>query len=103
MVQVDVSRHELEVAIGREHDEAVPDTQLGEERIDRPDLDAAAAAGAAELGGLDVVGPVGHEQWQRCEAVDDGLASRGPAEALQQFLEHEPRREERLTIQNGLA
>ena len=38
MVQVDVSRHELEVAIGREHDEAVPDTQLGEERIDRPDL-----------------------------------------------------------------
>ena len=62
-VQVDVPGDELEVAIGREHDEAMPDTQLGEERIDRPDLDAAAATGVAELGSLDVVGTVGHEQW----------------------------------------
>lgn len=62
--QVDVPRHQHEVTIGGEHREIVTKAQLREERVDRPDLDTAAAA-VAQLGGLDMVGTVGHEQRQR--------------------------------------
>lgn len=36
---VDVSRHQLEVMISREHGEIVATTELREERVDRADLD----------------------------------------------------------------
>ena len=50
-----------------------------------------------------MVGSVGNEQWQGCEAIDDGVASLGPSETLEQFLQHEPCREDALTIPEGFA
>jgi hypothetical protein len=41
--QVHVRRHELEVSVRREHDQIVPTAELGEQRVDRTDLDALAA------------------------------------------------------------
>ena len=92
----DVSRHQLEVTVRGEHHELVPATQLRKERVDGADLDALPAARVAKVGRLDMVRSIGHEQWQRREALHDRVTSLGPTEALQQFLQHEPGREDPL-------
>lgn len=94
--KVGVSCHQLEVAVGREHHEIVPATELGEERVDSADLDAVLATDVPELGSFDMVRPVGHEEWERAEAVDDRVAGLGAAKALQQLLQHEPGRDDPL-------
>ena len=50
-----------------------------------------------------MVGPVGDEQRQRRKAIDDSVSCRGPPETLEQFLEHEPRREDALTAVESIA
>lgn len=47
--QVDVRCHQLEVTVGREHDQIVPTTELSEQRVDRADLEAIATTGVPQL------------------------------------------------------
>jgi hypothetical protein len=86
-----------EVPVRRQHGEIMPNTELREERIDRPDLHAASATGVSKSGRRNVVIPVGHEKRQSCETSDDAIARAGSPEALKQFLENEARRKDGLT------
>ena len=54
-----------EIAIGRQHREVVTEAELREQRVDRTDLDAAAPATVSQLGGRNMVPPIGDEQRQR--------------------------------------
>ena len=53
-----------EVSVRRQQGEIMPDTELGEEGVDRPDLHAAPAAGVSKRGRRNMVAPVGHEKRQ---------------------------------------
>ena len=75
----------------------MPNTELREESVDRPDLHAASAAGVSKSGCRDVVIPVGRKKGQSCEAFDHAIARARSAEALKQFLENEARRKDGLT------
>jgi len=43
------------ITVGRQHNQIVTDAELGEQRINSSDLNAAAAARIAELGRIDMV------------------------------------------------
>ena len=60
----------------------MPNTELREESVDRPDLHAASAAGVSKSGRRNVVISVGHEKRQSCEAFDDAIARTRSAETL---------------------
>ena len=85
-----------EVSVRRQHGEIVTDAELREESVDRPDSDAAPAAGIAQGGCRDVVFPVGHEEGEGGEALDDAISRARPMEALKKFLENEARGEDGL-------
>lgn len=76
--KLDMPRHQLEVAVGREHGQVVPAAELGEERVDGAGLDAVAVAGVPELRGLDMVGSVGNGQRQGAEALDNQVSTKRP-------------------------
>jgi hypothetical protein len=63
--------------------------QLREQGVDRPDLDSLGAASVPELGGLDVVMPIGGEHRQRVEVPDDLTAVTRTRQSLQDLLEYE--------------
>ena len=65
---------------------------LGQQRIDRADLDTGLATRVAQAGGTDMILAVGLEERQSGEALDDLGARLGPRKALQEFLENQPRR-----------
>ena len=88
-------QHGVEVAIGRQHDEVVPGAELRQDGVDRSNLDAAPSAGAADVGRRDVVLAIRDEEGQGSEALDDLVPCLRPGEALQEFLEDEPGREDR--------
>lgn len=90
-----------EVAIGRQHRQVVAKAKLRQQRIDRADLHARAPAYIAQFGRRDVVLPCRYDQWQRGKAVEKARPVARPGEALQQFLEHQPRRDQRLVGLDG--
>ena len=72
----------------------MPNAQLGEQRVDRADLDTCSATLFPELGRCDVVLAIRLQQRKRCEALDDLLARLWPRESLKQFLENHSRRDD---------
>ena len=90
-------RQAQEIPVGGEHRELVADAQLGQERIDGPDLQAPPAAGVPQMGGVDVIPPIGDQERKVAEAFDDPISGSGAAEPLEQLLEDEPRGEDRLS------
>src|SRR5947209_16057071 len=85
----------LEIAVGTEHREVVPDTELREERIDRSDLKAAPAALVAKVGSGDVVFALWHDERQRGEPIEDLCSRFRAAEPLEKFLKDQASRENR--------
>ena len=83
-----------EVSVRRQQGEIVTDAELREESVDRPDSDAAPAAGIAKGGCRDVVFPVGDEEGEGGEAFDDAISRARPVEALKKLLENEARGED---------
>ena len=69
----------------------MPRAQLDEQRVDRAHLNPSSAAGVADLGGGDVVLPIGADEGQRAEPLDDDLHRLRAVEPLQKFLEHHAR------------
>lgn len=85
-----------EVRVGREHRQLESDAELGEQSVDGAELYSATPAVVPEVGGGDVIVAFGTQEGQGGEAVDDGGASARAAEALEELLEHQARREDRL-------
>jgi hypothetical protein len=65
-----------------------------EKRVDRPDLHALSAAVVPQLGRIDVIVAVRHDEGQRRKALDDLGPALGPGEALQELLQDEAGRQE---------
>ena len=59
------------VSVGRQHREVVAETELRQQRIDRADLNAATSAFASQFGGVHMVAPIGNQQRQRGEPIED--------------------------------
>ena len=85
----------LEVMVGTQHDELVSNAELCEERVDRADLQAAAATVVAKVGRSCVILALRHDQRQRSESIDDLLSRFRAAESLQDLLENQAGREDR--------
>lgn len=86
-------RDVLEVQIGGEQYELMPDTQLSNQRINRTGLNAALAALVSNLRCGDMIVPVRSEEGKGGEVFDDLQSSPGTRETLEQFLKYQPRRE----------
>ena len=72
-----------EVRVRRQQCELVADAERGQERVDRPDLHAAAPATVTDLRRSNVVRAIGKEERQRREALDDAVALPWPMKALE--------------------
>jgi hypothetical protein len=73
----------LKIPIARQHQQAVADTQLRQERIDRANLNAMTTAGVAKRRGIDVIGSIGHEEGKCGEPIQNLLTRFWSREALQ--------------------
>jgi hypothetical protein len=91
-----------EVLVGGQERQLVADAELGEQGIDCSDLHASAAARRAECGGIDMILSFGLHERQRGKAVDDLSSRLGPRKPLQQLLENEACRHDRLRPEQGL-
>ena len=89
-------RNVLEVLIGAEECQAVPDAKLGNQRIDCPYLNSRATTGVAERCSLDVVISVRNQERYGGKPLENLGACLGPSETLQQLLENESGREDSL-------
>src|SRR5262245_29845258 len=65
------------------------DAELGQQRIDSADLNARSPASVAQLCRINVVVPVGNEQRQRREPIEDARARSRSRKSLQQLLQDE--------------
>src|SRR6266516_4705524 len=79
----------LEVPVRTQHHELVPNTESRQERIDRSDLEAAAATVVARLSRGDVIFALWHDQRQRSESIADLLSRFRAGESLQDLLENQ--------------
>ena len=78
------------------------DAQLGEQRVDRANLQARATASVAQFGSINVVLPVWRQEWQSGKSFYDILAGTGSGESLQQFLKDQPGGNNRLAALQGM-
>ncbi|HEY2093371.1 MAG TPA: hypothetical protein VGJ81_15940 [Thermoanaerobaculia bacterium] len=85
----------LKIPVRAEHHQVVSDAKLREERIDRSDLESAAAAFIAKVRGGDVVLALRHDERQRGEPLEDLCSRLRAAESLEKFLEDQAGRENR--------
>lgn len=79
-----------EILISAQQGKIMADTQLRNQRIDRPDLNARTAAGVAKPRSGYVVIAVRLHQGQRRETIHDLRTRFGPAEPLEQLLQYKP-------------
>jgi hypothetical protein len=85
----------LEIPVGAQHDELVPDAEPGQQGINRPDLKAASTTVVAKVCCRDVIFALGHDQRQRSESIKDLLSRFRAAESLQNLLKNQAGSENR--------
>ena len=78
-----------EVLIAREQFEIVLDTELGEQSINRSNLDSAASAMISKFGGMNVIVAVRHDQRHGRKTLQDLRACFRSRETLQKLLQHQ--------------
>jgi hypothetical protein len=61
----------VKVPVDCQHGQVVAEAELGQQRIDRSDLNAGAPAFVSQFGSVHMITPVGNQQRQRCEPVED--------------------------------
>jgi len=93
----------LEIPVRTQHHELVPETKLREERIDRSDLKAAAAALVAKVCSGSVVFALRHDQRQRSESIEDLRSRFWAAESLEKLLKNQPGGENRSFALKGIG
>lgn len=91
-----------EVLVRGQKRKVMTNAKLGEQGIDRPDLNTGPATRRAQGGGIDVVLSIRLHERQGCKAVDDLRPRLGTGKALQQFLENEARRHDGLRPEQSL-
>lgn len=67
----------------------MPQAELRQQHIYRPDLKASTAAGSVQGRGVNVILPVGNQEGQRHKAGHNRLASFWPPNSLQKFLKND--------------
>ncbi len=77
-MEPDVFRCKMEVPVGRQHLQIVPQAKLGKQSVDRAELQTFPAAGIAQLRGFDVIAAIRNEQRQGRKALDDLIACTRP-------------------------
>ena len=92
----------VEILVGRQHCEIVPETNAGEQGVDRSNLNAATAAVVTQRCRVDVILPVGNQQRECGEPVQDRLAVFRTGKTLQQFLQHQSGCQNWLTVFEGM-
>lgn len=65
----------LKIPVGCEHGAVVANAELGEQRVDRSNLNTATTAVISQVRGADVVLSVGNQKRQRRKAIDNRLAT----------------------------
>jgi len=71
-----------EIVVGGQHRQLVAQAQLRQKRVDGPDLHALSAAAVPQLGRVDVIVAIRHDERQRRKAFDDLGSAFGSGEAL---------------------
>ena len=66
----------------------MPDADLGNERIDGPDLHSVPAAVVSQPGSLYMILDLGDDHGKQGEVADDPFPDVGPGKALQQLLKN---------------
>lgn len=74
----------------------MPRAESRQEGVNRSNLNAGPSAVVADVGGRDVVFAIRNQKGHGSEALDDLILCLRPGEALQELLEDEPGRENRL-------
>jgi hypothetical protein len=92
-----------EVVVGGEQGQVMAYAKLGQQGINRADLNAGPTAGIAQLRSVDVILPIRADQWQGGKAFDDVLARTWTSETLKQFLQNEPCRHDNIVTLEGVA
>jgi hypothetical protein len=80
-------RRMCEIFVRREQYDIVPNAKLRKQGIDGTELDSCAAASVAQGGRVDVIIPIGLEERQCCEALNNLGLRLGTKEALQKLLQ----------------
>ena len=91
-----------EVTIRSQWREAVADAKLSDQRINGPGLHAPPATAISKFSGQDVILPVGRDQRNAAESLDQDLRLLWPAEPLQQLLQNKTSGLERLSGFEGM-
>jgi len=76
-------RYTLKIAIARQHQQPMADTQLRQERFDRANSNTMTTARISKRRRFDVIGSIGHEQGKCGERLQNLLRRLWPREALQ--------------------
>lgn len=92
-----------EVLISGEKRQIVADTKLRYERVDCPGLHANPSARIAQRGRCNVVVAIRNEKWQRREVLEYLIPGFGSYKTLEQFLEHQTRRDHRLALRERVV
>lgn len=96
-------RDVLEVLIGAEKSQNVPDTKLRNERIDCPDLNTRSTTRVSQRRSLDVIISVRNQERHGGKPLENLGACLGPSETLQQLLKNESSRENSLAGAKGVG
>jgi len=85
-----VSCGQREIMVGRQQLQLVANAELGEQCVNRADLNAGTPTPITQVRCTDMVVAIRNHERQRCEPCNDVSVSAGPGKALQEFLQHEP-------------
>jgi hypothetical protein len=80
----------VKVSVCGQHRKVVVEAELSQQRIDGTDLNSAASAFVPQFGRLDMVAPVGNQERQCGEPIENLCAVPWSGKALQEFLQNEP-------------
>ncbi len=81
----------------------MPNAELRQQRVNCADLDSPTTAVVAKFRGFDVIAPIGDEKSQRTEVFENRFAVLRSGEALEQFLQHKARGENRFSRFKGIT
>lgn len=77
--------------------------ELRQDGIDRANLQTGPTTAISQFRGSDMILPVRRQQRQRREPIDDVFPRSRTGEALQQFLQDQPRSQDRCATFEGIA
>jgi len=96
-------RGQNEIAIGREQRKLVTNAKLRKNGINSAKLQASATTAISKFRGSDVILSVRWQKRQGCEPINDVFTRPRTGESLQQFLQDQARRHDRIAAFESIA